>query len=66
MLDKTSPLSANLLCFTAARENDNSEIGCLNEEEIPMPSLTGLLFKWRPLIRQIRGRADGSDLEGTE
>ena len=65
MLDKTSPLSANLLCFTAARENDNSEIGCSNEEEIPMPSLTGLLLKW-PLIRQIRGRADGSDLEGTE
>jgi hypothetical protein len=44
------------LCFTAARENDNREIGCLNEEEIPMPSLTGLLFKW-PLIRQIRERA---------
>jgi hypothetical protein len=30
-----------------------------------MPSLTGLLFKW-PLIREIRGRADCSDLEGME
>jgi hypothetical protein len=45
-----------------ARENDNSEVDCLNEEEITMPSLTGLPLKW-PLIRQIRERADGSGLE---
>jgi hypothetical protein len=45
-----------------ARENDNSEVDCLNEEEITMPSLTALLLKW-PLIRQIRERADGSGLE---
>jgi hypothetical protein len=33
--------------------NDYSEIGRLNEEEILMPAVTGVLFKW-PLIRQIR------------
>jgi hypothetical protein len=42
--------------------NDYSEIGRLNEEEILMPAVTGVLFKW-PLIRQIRGRGYGTGME---
>jgi 4-aminobutyrate aminotransferase-like enzyme len=42
--------------------SDYSEIGRLNEEEILMPAVTGVLFKW-PLIRQIRGRGYGAGME---
>jgi hypothetical protein len=42
--------------------NDYSEIGRLNEDEILMPAVTVVLFKW-PLIRQIRGRAYGTGMQ---
>jgi hypothetical protein len=42
--------------------NDYSEIGRLNEEEILMPAVTGVLFKW-PLIRQIRPPGYGTRME---
>jgi hypothetical protein len=42
--------------------NDSSEIGRLNEEEILMPAVTGVIFKW-PLIRQIRVRGYGTGME---
>jgi hypothetical protein len=42
--------------------NDYSEIARLNEDEILMPAVTGVLFKW-PLIRQIRGRGYGTRME---
>jgi hypothetical protein len=42
--------------------NDYNEIGRLNEDEILMPAVTGVLFKW-PLIRQIRGRGYGTGME---
>ena len=42
--------------------NDYSEIGRLNEEEILMPAVTGVLFKW-PLIRQICGRGNGTGMK---
>jgi hypothetical protein len=42
--------------------NDYSEIGRLNEDEILMPAVTGVLFKW-PLIRQIRGRGYATGME---
>jgi hypothetical protein len=43
--------------------NDYSEIGRLNEDEIPMPAAPGmLLFKW-PLIHQIRGRGYDTGME---
>jgi hypothetical protein len=42
--------------------NDYSEIGGLNEEEILMPAVTGVLFKW-PLIRQIRGQGYRTGME---
>jgi hypothetical protein len=43
------------------RANDYSEIGRLNEE-ILMPAVTGVLFKW-PLIRQLRGRGYATGME---
>jgi hypothetical protein len=42
--------------------NDYSEIARLNEDEILMPAVTGVFFKW-PLIRQIRGRGYGTGME---
>jgi hypothetical protein len=42
--------------------NDYSEIGRLNEAEILMPAVTGVLFKW-PLIRQIGGRGYGTGMK---
>jgi len=44
------------------QQNDCSEIGRLNEEEILMPAVTGVLFKW-PLIRQIRRRRYDTGME---
>ena len=55
----------NLCVLPLQTTNDYSEIGRLNEEEILMPAVTGVLFKW-PLIRQIRrrgyGTGNGSDV----
>ncbi|HEY2046217.1 MAG TPA: hypothetical protein VGG93_06520 [Candidatus Udaeobacter sp.] len=34
----------------------------MNKEEILMPAVTGVVFKW-PLIRQIRGRGYGTGME---
>jgi hypothetical protein len=42
--------------------NDYSEIGLLNEDEILVPAVTGVLFKWS-LIRQIRGPGYGTGME---
>jgi hypothetical protein len=50
------------LRFAAANNKHYSEIGRLNEEEILMPAVTGVLFKW-PLNRQIRGRGYGAGME---
>jgi 4-aminobutyrate aminotransferase-like enzyme len=48
--------------FAAANNKRLREIGLLDEEEILMPAVTGVLFKW-PLIRQIRGRGYGTGME---
>jgi hypothetical protein len=52
----------NLCALPLQTTNDYSEIGRLNEEEILMLAVTGVLFKW-PLIRQIRGRGYGTGME---
>ena len=52
----------NLCALPLQTTNDYSKIGRLNEEEILMPAVTGVLFKW-PLIRQIRGRGYGTGME---
>ena len=52
----------NLCPLPLQTTNDYSEIGRLNEDEILMPAVTGVLFKW-PLIRQIRGRGYGTGME---
>jgi len=49
----------NLCALPLQTTNDYSEIARLNEDEILMPAVTGVLFKW-PLIRQIRGRSYGT------
>ena len=52
----------NLCALPLQTTNDYSEIGRLNEEEILMPAVTGVLFKW-PLIRQIRRWGYGTGME---
>jgi len=52
----------NLCALPLQTTDDYSEIGRLNEEEILMLAVTGVLFKW-PLIRQIRGRGYGTGME---
>jgi hypothetical protein len=42
--------------------NDYSEIGRLNEDEILIPAVAGVVFKW-PLIPQVRGRGYGTRTE---
>jgi hypothetical protein len=42
--------------------NDYGEIGRLNADEILMPAVTGVLFKWPP-FRQIRGRGYDAGME---
>jgi len=49
----------NLCALPLQTTNDYSEIARLNEDEILMPAVTGVLFKW-PFIRQIRGRGYGT------
>ncbi len=51
----------NLCALPLQTTNDYSEIGRLNEE-ILMPAVTGVLFKW-PLLRQIRGRGYDTGME---
>src|SRR6266850_2146450 len=52
----------NVCVLPLQTTNDCSKIERLNEEEILMPAVTGVLFKW-PLIRQIRGRGYGTGME---
>jgi hypothetical protein len=52
----------NLCALPLQTTNDYSEIAVLNEDEILMPAVTGVLFKW-PLIRQLRGPSYGTGME---
>ena len=58
----TVGVAAGIFAFTLQTTNDYSENGHLNADEILMPAVTGVLFKW-PLIRQIRGRGYGTGME---